>query len=150
MKPWQWRRYKQCIMRVTTFFAILPLIFAYHFNADDDLVEAWEAMVRPYEEKCVTEVNVKREEVVGTISRKVYPTLKIHQCYAKCLFEGLGFYEPKNGNFRIELILEQIKGMTKEIADDCYTKYLDEKDECRKVFSSIVCATEKISKVVYS
>ncbi|XP_031327444.1 uncharacterized protein LOC116158754 [Photinus pyralis] len=136
MKPWQWRRYKQCIMRVTTFFAILPLIFAYKFNANPRLLRELTDLRRPHIEPCIAQSNVDRSMAVNTLIHQDYPDDRPYWCYTKCMASRIGLYNVSLGEFEY---VGRPRDLTKELYDHCAPKYRDESDECRKVYSTIVC-----------
>ncbi|KAK5647211.1 hypothetical protein RI129_002103 [Pyrocoelia pectoralis] len=130
-------------MKVLLLFVIVTLALGKEIG--DDIIKSWEDVAKPHLSDCAKESGLSESEAENIMKNKIMST-HAHKCYTKCLDVRLGLFDPETRNFNIDGLVKKIKGMTREIAEECFTKYKDEKDDCELVFASGMCFIEKITK----
>ena len=129
-------------------FLILCSLFSFalaslQLGVDHEYTDAWDQLFEPYESKCLSETKMDKNEIEMI---RESPSVIKENCFPKCLYTHLGFYNSETKTFKIDLMTEKLKGLTPEIADKCYINHVNEDDDCAIVFTSVMCAIDEVAK----
>ncbi|KAB0793985.1 hypothetical protein PPYR_13605 [Photinus pyralis] len=127
------------VVLVSLFAASLA---SFKFNVDQKHVNSWKKLSVPHN-VCLEKENISPERFDSALDNMDFPEDKHFKCLFHCFFEKLNFYNEAEGTYNHELMIEQISGLTKERANNCYTPR-GPHDDCEHVFHGVKCAIKAL------
>ncbi|XP_031346069.1 general odorant-binding protein 99a-like [Photinus pyralis] len=129
-------------------FILLSVVFctssAFRFIVNPLYAKSWDAMLDVHREECILESGVNRIEATTSVLTMNLPEDPQFKCFAKCVFQKWGFYDPITNSIDVDKITNSVMGVQKSVVEECFQQYINEVNQCEKVFSVVTCAISKL------
>ncbi|KAB0793984.1 hypothetical protein PPYR_13604 [Photinus pyralis] len=132
------------VVLVSLFAASLA---SFKFNVKPELVQSWHKFTLPPHDVCVDKEYISKERLDSAFENMEFPDDTQFKCMVVCIFERLKFYNKGKGTYNHEVMIEEINGLTQEIADKCYkTRGSADDDDCEHIFHGATCAIRALEE----
>ncbi|KAK5647347.1 hypothetical protein RI129_002239 [Pyrocoelia pectoralis] len=119
--------------------------FTFSLKLNQETIEKWNELIRPYNERCISESGVKKELADSLYTNLDYPDDQNFKCYVNCLSRELGVLD-SNNKFDKGRLAELTLEDQSELLDSCIKKAEQFSKQCEIGFIFTTCGIISIAK----